>query len=79
MSAREEITIEELTRNTPSGRYTYAMYRGRVARRVFRRGRPSYEVLDPGAISLRQTDNITTRVVNVRSQVARALMAEMNR
>lgn len=73
MSATQEIKIVEFNRNTTGGKYTYAMYRGKIVRRAYGRGRPHYEAVS--GLKVTEHDRQKVRKVNVNSQVARVLLA----
>jgi hypothetical protein len=72
MSAVQEIKIQEFTRNTAGGRFTYAVYKGRIVRRAYGRGRPHYETVT--GLKITEADKVIPREVNVTSQVAKALI-----
>lgn len=72
---QETIRIMEVTRRLPEGTYTYVIHKGRVLRRLHRRGRPSYEVVHP--IEITSGDQPESRDVNVNSQVGRAVLAQL--
>lgn len=65
------ITITEVTRNTSAGRFSYATFNGRTARRAFRRGRPHYEIV--GGITLGAGDKPVSREISTDSQLGRLL------
>jgi hypothetical protein len=71
-AASQTITVRELTRNTTAGRFTYSIYKGKVVRRAFRRGRPSYEAAQP--VTIRDSDNVKSVEYNVNSQLGRAFL-----
>ena len=67
------IKIQEVVRNTAAGRFSYAIYKGKVARRAFRRGRPHYDLV--ASITLGNGDKPVTKEVSVDSQLGRILLA----
>jgi predicted Zn-dependent protease len=68
------ITITEVTRNTSAGRFSYATFNGRTARRAFRRGRPHYELV--AGITIGSGDKPTTREISSDSQLGKLLTEE---
>lgn len=66
------IKVQEVTRNTAAGRFTYAIYQGRVARRAFGRGRPHYDIV--ASITLGAGDKPLTKEVAVDSQLGKILL-----
>lgn len=65
------IKIQEVSRNTAAGRFSYAIYKGKVARRAFRRGRPHYDLV--ASITLGAGDKPLTREIHVDSQLGKLL------
>ena len=76
-AATQEIPIEEVTRRTVDGLMVYVRYKGRVLRRRKKRGRPHYEAVR--GIEPHPADRVRRRRVNVNSQVARALLADLSK
>lgn len=68
------IKIQEVSRNTGAGRFSYAIYQGKVARRAFRRGRPHYDLVS--SITLGTGDKPVTREIAIDSQLGKFLTAE---
>jgi hypothetical protein len=68
------ITVTEVTRNTAAGRFSYAVFNGRVARRAFRRGRPHYEIVS--SITIGSGDKPTTREISTDTQLGKLLTEE---
>lgn len=69
------IKIQEVTRNTAAGRFTYAMYNGRVARRIAgRRGRPHYDIV--ASLTLNNGDKPVAKEITVDSQLGRILLSK---
>lgn len=71
-SENETISVAEITRKTAAGRFTYAMFKGKVVRRASKRGRPHYDVV--GGIQLTSNETPKQRDVNVNSQLGRLLL-----
>lgn len=67
------IKIQEVVRNTSAGRFSYVIYKGKVARRAFRRGRPHYDLV--AAITLGSGDKPVTRDIPVTSQLGKLFTA----
>lgn len=69
----DNIKIQELTRNTAAGRFVYAIYKGKVARRPARRGRPHYDIVPN--ITIGSGDKPIEREISAESQLGRLLTA----
>lgn len=67
------IKVQEVTRNTAAGRFSYVIYKGKVARRAFRRGRPHYDLV--ATFNLGSGDKALTKEVAVDSQLGRLFTA----
>lgn len=68
------VKIQEVVRNTAAGRFSYSIYKGKVARRAFRRGRPHYDLV--GSFNLGSGDKSLTREIPVESQLGRLLVGK---
>lgn len=67
----DNITVQEVTRNTAAGRFSYVMFQGRVVRRKAQRGRPHYDVV--AGITLNENEKVVEREIALESQLGRAL------
>lgn len=74
MTEPSTIKIQEVSRNTAAGRFSYAIYQGKVARRAFRRGRPHYDLV--ASITLGAGDKPLTREISLDSQLGKFLTAK---
>lgn len=70
--ALENIKIQEITRKLAAGRFAYAMYEGKVARRAAKRGRPHYELVSQ--LNITPADKVVTREISATSQLGRLLL-----
>lgn len=67
------LKIQELSRNTSAGQFTYAIYKNKVARRPHRRGRPHYEFV--GSINITAADKVVNKEISVDSQLGQFLLS----
>jgi len=73
-TAERTIKVQEITRNTAAGRFTYAIYQGKVARRAFGRGRPHYDLVS--SITVGSGDKPVTKEIQADSQLGRMLLGK---
>lgn len=68
------IKIQEITRNLAAGRFAYSIYKGKVARRPAKRGRPHYDIV--AGITLGAGDKPVTKEIHSESQLGRLLLGK---
>lgn len=71
------IKIQEVVRNTSAGRFSYSMYKGKIARRKYRRGRPHYDPITE--LNLTDADKVVQKEIPVESQLAKFLLGVVSK